>query len=85
MKKKKKRKTELAERVAIDEDIVEDLVLSSDEEDRSLSDTLSDEDEEERKPAPLKPESKKQKRFTHPSKKNVKSQAKKSRKRESIN
>ncbi|XP_062017237.1 nucleolar complex-associated protein 2 [Rosa rugosa] len=84
VKKKKKRKTEQEERVAIDEDIVEDLVLSSDEEDGPSSDALSDADEEEGKPEPLKPGSKKQKRFTNPSKKNVKSQAKKSRKRKGV-
>ncbi|XP_070674109.1 nucleolar complex-associated protein 2-like isoform X2 [Malus domestica] len=40
-KKKRKRKTECQDQVAMDEDIVQVLVLSSDEEDRSLSDTSS--------------------------------------------
>ncbi|XP_048425591.1 nucleolar complex-associated protein 2-like isoform X2 [Pyrus x bretschneideri] len=39
-KKKRKRKTECQDQVAMDEDIVQELVLSSDEEDRSLATPL---------------------------------------------
>ncbi|ONH99156.1 hypothetical protein PRUPE_6G014700 [Prunus persica] len=84
-KKKRKRKTEHQDQVAMDEDIVQDLVLSSDEEDGSLSNTFSAEEDEEGKPAPSKLESKKHKHSTNTSKKNVKSQAKRSKKRKKAN
>ena len=65
----------------MDEDVVEDLVLSSDEDDGAFSDLYADEDENNKPEKPIKDENKKQ----NPSKtnmpKNKKSRAKKSRKR----
>ncbi|XP_068311021.1 nucleolar complex-associated protein 2-like [Pyrus communis] len=63
-KKKRKRKTECQDQVAMDEDIVQELVLSSDEEDGSLADTSSADEDGVEKPAPSKQESKKPKRST---------------------
>ncbi|XP_048324867.2 nucleolar complex-associated protein 2 [Ziziphus jujuba] len=81
-KRKKKRKTEELEGVAMDEDVVEDLVLSSDEDD-SLSDTPSDGDDGNGKAAPQNQQKQKQKQSTTASKK--KSRANKSRKRKRAN
>ncbi|XP_048425587.1 nucleolar complex-associated protein 2-like [Pyrus x bretschneideri] len=63
-RKKSKRKTECQDQVAMDEDIVQELVLSSDEEDGSLADTSSADEDGVEKPAPSKQESKKPKRST---------------------
>ncbi|KAF3452608.1 hypothetical protein FNV43_RR03041 [Rhamnella rubrinervis] len=88
-KRKKKRKREQLEDVAMDEDVVEDLVLSSDEdededeEDGSLSDAFSDGDDRNRKPVPQNLQKQKQKPSTNVSKKK-KSRASKSRKRKRI-
>ncbi|XP_075105780.1 nucleolar complex-associated protein 2 [Nicotiana tabacum] len=68
--KKKKRRKELQDETAFDEDIVEDFILSSDEEEDSMSDAPSDEEV-----------SIKQKSFVEPSKKKGKSHGKKNRKR----
>ncbi|KAM1998226.1 hypothetical protein EV2_005751 [Malus domestica] len=84
-KKKRKRRTKHQDQVAMDEDIVQELVLSSDEEDGSLSDTFSAEEDEEEKQAPSKLESKKPKRSTNKSKNSSKPQAKRSRKRKAAN
>ncbi|XP_068338305.1 nucleolar complex-associated protein 2 [Pyrus communis] len=84
-KKKRKRRTERQDQVAMDEDIVQELVLSSDEEDGSLSDTFSAEEDEEEKQAPSKLESKKPKRSTNKSKNSSKPQAKRSKKSKAAN
>lgn len=84
-KRKKKRKMEQLEEIAMDEDVVEDLVLSSDEdeeeeEEGSLSDASSDGDDGNWKPVPQNQQKQKQKPSTNVSKKK-KSRASKSRKR----
>lgn len=81
-KRKRKRKTEELEDVAMDEDVVEDLVLSSDE-DGSMSDTHSDGDDGNGKPVPQNQQKQKQKPSRNASKK--KSRADKSRKRKKAN
>ncbi|KAK2976258.1 hypothetical protein RJ640_000795, partial [Escallonia rubra] len=84
-KEKKKRRKELQEGGAIDEDVVEELVLSSDEdEDGSGSDTASGGDVEA-EPVPRKQPSKKQKPFPQSSKRKSQFHAKKSNKRKRAN
>ncbi|KAK4419497.1 Nucleolar complex protein 2 [Sesamum alatum] len=51
-KKKKKKNIEPLEETALDEDIIEDFVLSSDEDDNPVSDTLEEEDSEPEAAAP---------------------------------
>ncbi|CAN6696708.1 unnamed protein product [Malus baccata var. baccata] len=63
----------------MDEDIVQEFVLSSDGEDGSLSDNFSAEEDEMEKPAPSKP-----KHSTNKSKQNAKPQAKRSKKRKTV-
>lgn len=81
--------------VALEEDIVEDLVLSSDEEDGSMSDAPADEDgsasdvfssdkDDDLKPVSPIEQTKKRKLKNLP-KKNVKSHAKQSKKRKRAN
>lgn len=79
-RKKKKRNLDDAKEVPADEDIVEDLVLTSDE-DESDSDASSAGEDGSGKPVPQEQVSKKQKQPTHILKKNVKSRAKRSKKR----
>lgn len=50
----KKRNTEPSERTAIDEDIIEDFVLSSDE-DEQLNDILGEDYSDSEEPAPQQP------------------------------
>ncbi|KAG2671344.1 hypothetical protein I3843_14G127900 [Carya illinoinensis] len=83
-KKKKKRKMEDYKEVAGEEDVVEDLVLSSDE-DASDSDTHSAGEDDSGKTVPPKQQSEKRKPPTNKSKKSGKSQAKKSKKRKRAN
>ncbi|KAK3005873.1 hypothetical protein RJ639_015557, partial [Escallonia herrerae] len=82
-KEKKKRRKELQEGGALDEDVVEELVLSSDEDD-SGSDTESG-GEVEAGPVPRKQPSKKQKPSPQSPKKKSQFHAKKSKKRKRAN
>ncbi|XP_062172581.1 nucleolar complex-associated protein 2 isoform X2 [Alnus glutinosa] len=82
-KKKKNRNMEEHKEVALDEDVVEDLVLSSDE-DESESDNPSAGDDDNGKPVPQQ-QSKRRRRPTNMSKKNAKSHAKRSMKRKRAN
>ncbi|PON55662.1 Nucleolar complex protein [Parasponia andersonii] len=79
---KKKKKTKELDEFAMDEDVVEDLVLS--DEDGSLSDGLSDEDDDGKKgKPPLHPnqQTKEQKKVSTKTSKKKKSHANKSKKR----
>lgn len=80
---KHKKRNRSMEEVAVDEDVVEDLVLSSDE-DESESDTPSAGDDDNGHPVPPEQQSKKRKPPTKISK-NAKSHAKRSRKRKGAN
>lgn len=80
---KQKKRNRSMEEVAVDEDVVEDLVLSSDE-DESESDTPSAGDDDNGQPVPPEQQSKKRKPPTKISK-NAKSHAKRSRKRKGAN
>ncbi|XP_030458614.2 nucleolar complex-associated protein 2 [Syzygium oleosum] len=80
-KKKKKRNTEQLEGLASDEDIVEDLVLSSDEDGEMRDSPFSENNGDGNKEVPAKQKTKKRKASTRRSNKNAESQGKNSKKR----
>ncbi|KAF8041037.1 hypothetical protein BT93_B3072 [Corymbia citriodora subsp. variegata] len=80
-KKKKKRNTEQLEGLASDEDILEDLVLSSDEDEEMRDSPVSEKNGDGEKGLPAKPKTKKRKASMKRSKKNAESQGKNSKKR----
>lgn len=80
-KKKKKRSTEQVEGLASDEDILEDLVLSSDEDEEMRDSPFSEKNGNSKKELPAKQKTKKWKASMKRSKKNAESQGKNSKKR----